>query len=221
MLKVLRQTRKYSAYGFIAFAGIHFTNTGLIPVFSGVEEANSALDVGRFIYQSSPGVELSLVFGSAAVHVWSGIILNIVQRFRSKQRYVTSHTKRVSWQNLSGFALIPLMMLHSTTVRAIPQNDDHSQVSLDFVGYLLQKHPYTGYILYGSLVSLASYHFLSGLAYFTQCRFFKRRRALTASILVTAAVWVTSLVKIGRESIISAYAAEVFDKYYRRICSKF
>ncbi|KAI0430304.1 hypothetical protein F5Y09DRAFT_308122 [Xylaria sp. FL1042] len=83
----LTRIQRYSSYTFTFFAGLHFTNTSLIPlVYRSVPYSEPFLLMTRELYQTRL-TEPLLVGLPVLAHVASGIAIRLIRRNQNKKRY--------------------------------------------------------------------------------------------------------------------------------------
>ncbi|KAI1271731.1 hypothetical protein F5Y07DRAFT_382023 [Xylaria sp. FL0933] len=83
----LTRIQRYSSYTFTFFAGLHFTNTSLIPlIYRSVSYSEPFLLMTRELYQTRL-TEPLLVGLPVLAHVTSGIAIRLIRRNQNKKRY--------------------------------------------------------------------------------------------------------------------------------------
>lgn len=160
VLQFLRRAQKYSAYGFLGFAGLHLTATVVLPPLNAAW-AESAFMAGRSVYQTEIG-EAVLVYGSIGVHVASGAALH-AYRLWIQYRDSGAARWRLSPHAVTGWALTGLAALHVAAMRWAPvaRLGDSSLVSLDYAAYGLHKPWVAASVL--ALCGVAFAHIVPGL----------------------------------------------------------
>lgn len=86
IVSALVKVQKYSAYGFLAFFGLHISSTVIVPGL-GINLAKSQeyFEMTRAIYLS-PLFEYPIVHGCAIVHVSSGVLMRVLRLINSSQK---------------------------------------------------------------------------------------------------------------------------------------
>jgi hypothetical protein len=168
--------QKYATYPIGAFLTAHLTNTAIIPlVTQSVPASESYLLLTRPYYQS-PLAESLLVIIPIAVHISSGLALQIVKRRHLLKRYgaeTRKERRKMAWPKLSGISilglsLIPLVSGHVLVNRITPLivEGGSSGVGLGFVSHGAAKHPAFANFAYATLIGVGSFHFVWGIAKF-------------------------------------------------------
>ena len=174
--------QKYSSYAFGVFLTFHITNTSLAPLLTrSVAASETYLLLTRPYYQSALAEPLVVLLPLLA-HVLSGSALRLVRRRNLALRYgADSATQRRSlsrskdktsfWPRLSatsalGYGLVPLLAGHVLVNRVVPLNLEggSSSVGLTYVSHGFARHPVLAASAYALLVTVASWHFVGGLA---------------------------------------------------------
>lgn len=86
---ILRKFQKYSSYVFSGFAFVHIFNMAALPALD-LGVADEVLMMARDVYQSGMYEPIG-VFGSALVHVFSGIAIRLIHRYRRKNLLSAKH----------------------------------------------------------------------------------------------------------------------------------
>lgn len=74
-VRILTQAQKYSAYGFLAFFGLHVASTVVIPgIGIHAERCQEFFEMARNVYLG-PIFEYLAIYGTAGIHLASGILL--------------------------------------------------------------------------------------------------------------------------------------------------
>jgi succinate dehydrogenase/fumarate reductase cytochrome b subunit len=180
-LHILSTLQKYSILPFAIYSVAHYTNTSLIPlVTSSARDADKYLLLTRPYYQSFP-LEPILIFIPVVTHVASGIALRLYRRRITALRHgAETHRQRksikkhipwpkLSWTSVAGYVLYPMFVVHMVTMRIHPKNVDGSSASvgLRYWAHGIARSPWVGIPAYAAMVSVASYHFVSGIAKYT------------------------------------------------------
>jgi len=170
----LTRIQKYSSYAFTIFGTFHITNTSIIPLLTrSVSDSDSYLLLTRPYYQSLP-FEPLLVTGAIGLHIASGLALRLFRRRQQVHRYGAENFAErrsirwpaVSWTSMTGYALAPLVIGHAFVNRAVPLmwEGGSANVGLEYVSHGFAKHPIISFVGFTALVTVGSWHFVSGWA---------------------------------------------------------
>ncbi|KAI0401658.1 hypothetical protein F4802DRAFT_579348 [Xylaria palmicola] len=188
----LTRIQRYSSYTFTFFAGLHFTNTSLIPlIYRSVPYSDPFLLMTRELYQTRL-TEPLLVALPALAHVVSGLAIRLLRRNQNKKRYYgdanpgfwsSAHTKTTLssatshassfriWPALSnistsGYVFTVLMASHVAMNRVVPilVDGDSSNIGLEFVAHGFARHALSSYAAYALLLSVGVGHMVWGMA---------------------------------------------------------
>ncbi|RMZ81991.1 hypothetical protein DV737_g2338, partial [Chaetothyriales sp. CBS 132003] len=173
-MRMLSAIQKYSVLPPCLYLTMHYSNTALIPLFTqSLAESEKQLLLTRPYYQSFP-LEQLLVFAPIASHVFSGIVLRLYRRRRNAKRYgayTYNDRKRIPWPKVSltsalGFALYPMLAAHVISCRITPLKVEggSSGVGLRYFAHGIAKHPIVANTAYVTMLSVASWHFVTGAA---------------------------------------------------------
>lgn len=154
----------------------HYTSTALVPLFTqDIYSAERTLLLTRPYYQSWP-LEPLLIFAPIATHILSGIALRIHRRRISAKRHggdTFAERRKIAWPKVSltsalGFALYPMLAAHVIVNRVTPLKVEggSSGVGLRYFAHGIAKHPVMSQMGYAVMVSVASWHFVGGVAKF-------------------------------------------------------
>ncbi|RYP13882.1 hypothetical protein DL765_006670 [Monosporascus sp. GIB2] len=162
----LTRIQRYSSYTFTFFAGLHITNTSLIPlIYRSVPRSEPFLVMARELYQT-PLTEPLLVGLPVLAHVSSGIALRLVRRHQNRKRYgehkgsalplpsISSSSgsnggRRIpspwpSFNNISisGYLFATVFAAHVAMNRVLPLlvEGDSSNVGLQYVAHGFARH---------------------------------------------------------------------------------
>ncbi|KAK6341735.1 hypothetical protein TWF696_008800 [Orbilia brochopaga] len=211
----LTKTQRLSSYAFTGFLGIHFATTGILPLISLLETAENSLILSRVLYQNR-FLEPTLVVGSLGVHVLSGVALRIIQRVRQYRRY-----DRIVWikdldlVHLTGYALIPTVMVHFGIVRGLPLVIDGGSegIGISFIAHGFSVFRYISWTVYGSLATLGAYHAVQGLSRWWCLS--KRWRRVTFGVIVgIAGTWLASVTRLSRIGRAVGHLGRHYDMLY-------
>ncbi|TGJ87482.1 hypothetical protein E0Z10_g1288 [Xylaria hypoxylon] len=185
----LTRIQRYSSYTFTFFAGLHFTNTSLIPlIYRSVPYSEPFLLMTRELYQTRL-TEPLLVGLPVLAHVVSGLSIRLLRRNQNKKRYQghaspslhdsktslssssTSHTSSRIWpvfSNIaaSGYVYAVLLTSHVAMNRVLPLvvDGDSSNIGLGFVSHGFARHASSAYVAYILLLSASAGHMVWGMA---------------------------------------------------------
>ncbi|KAI1177808.1 hypothetical protein F4777DRAFT_540426 [Nemania sp. FL0916] len=189
----LTRLQRYSSYTFTFFAGLHFTNTGLIPlVYRSVPYAEPFLVAAREIYQT-PLTEPLLIGLPVVVHVVSGLTVRLLRRHQNRVRYrgdanpgfwafvaskvslapesASSQAFSRIWPAFSniaaaGYGFATLLASHVAMNRLLPLivEGDSSNIGLAYVAHGFTRHPVSAYAAYTLLLSVGIGHMTWGMA---------------------------------------------------------
>ncbi|KAI0130462.1 hypothetical protein BJ170DRAFT_731926 [Xylariales sp. AK1849] len=190
----LTRIQRYSSYTFTFFAGLHITNTSLLPLlYNSVPYSEPFLLSAREIYQTRLSEPL-LVGLPIIAHVASGIALRLIRRSQNLKRYgggtpgmygLTSTRGRdvsrsstsskgngsriwpvMSYVSISGYAFILPLAAHVFINRALPLlvEGDSSNIGLAYVAHGFARHGVQPWIAYALLLSLGVGHMVWGWA---------------------------------------------------------
>ncbi|KAK9451417.1 uncharacterized protein V1518DRAFT_408498 [Limtongia smithiae] len=193
----LFKIHKYSSYSFSAFVALHAVTVAGVPAALGIDAGESALLLARVAYQT-PGIEETLVFGSLAAHLVSGVILRIHKMQRDRAWY--SRRVKMSRVSFSGYLLTPFLLAHVFVARIVPLKieGDSSLVSLRFIARGFERHKTLAWTGYSALVGLTVFHVGYGWARWLRVR--KSRMGVVRVLGVLAiAVGVIGLRRVVRE----------------------
>lgn len=195
ILRTLRLTQKWSAYAFSTFAVLHLSGVVVAPLFS-IRAADSTFMFARTIYQNSL-VEPTLVYGSAGIHLLTGVLLHCYKVFAHRRDYGNWRWGGNSSIS-SGWLLVPLTLLHYIAVRGGPlfELGDSSDISLDYIKWSLDDDFWVTSVSLVSLVGVFTYHITSGIGRYWSLRVkdWKKWLLVSASVAVAA----LSLKRINR-----------------------
>jgi Protein of unknown function (DUF1691) len=152
-----------SALTFSVFYVTHATQFLAAP-FGGIEASNKYLLLGRPLYQDEH-LEPILVTGAASVHVLSGLTKGAIRQYWKRNSTVDLTPRSTVYHRRAGYALIPLVALHYTIARDLPQKyfGDSTFLDYSYISFLLQKYPAFTYIGHTALISIASFHIAAGM----------------------------------------------------------
>lgn len=225
---------------FTIYASFHITNTSIIPLLTrSVPASEPYLLLTRPYYQSFP-LEPLLVTLPIATHILSGLALRIHRRNAIIARYgassvsISDRLKRgvrvwppVSWSSLSGYVLTPLVLAHAFVNRLLPYiyEGGSSSVGLGFVSHGFAKHPFVAWTGYTALISVATGHFVWGVARWNgwmpkgNDKKGKRRWWLLHGLSVAlAALWMSGgLGVVGRAGKAEGWIGQAYDALYAKI----
>lgn len=86
ILSTLAKVQKYSAYGFLAFFGLHVSSTIVVPGLGiNIAKSQEVFEMTRAIYLS-PLFEYPIVHGCAIVHVASGVLMRVLRLIYSPKK---------------------------------------------------------------------------------------------------------------------------------------
>ncbi|KAF2965918.1 hypothetical protein GQX73_g7669 [Xylaria multiplex] len=185
----LTRIQRYSSYTFTFFAGLHFTNTSLIPlVYRSVPYSEPFLLMTRELYQTRL-TEPLLVGLPVLAHVVSGLSIRLLRRNQNKKRYhgdaspgfwasksslsssSHSHTSSRIWPVVSniaasGYVYTVLLASHVAMNRVLPLivDGDSSNIGLEYVSHGFARHAPSAYIAYILLLSVSAGHMVWGMA---------------------------------------------------------
>lgn len=210
VLSVLRTTHRYSAYTFSAFAVIHFLNTGIAPLLSPLKDltfADENLTAARALYQSSALTEVTVVFGSLALHVVSGTAIRIIRICREYIWYKKrAKLPTFSWNAITGYLVVPLVAAHTVANRYVPWKLQ-IDVTSSFVGHWIATHPVIGWIFYGTFVGITALHLSNGLSQFMLWN--KKTRYSMNTAVCT--LWLAGLAKVAAHGIVGGTRGRQYD----------
>ena len=238
----LSAAQKYSTYPFLAFVGLHITNTAIIPLITrDLSVADNYLLLTRPYYQSEL-LEKAVLFAPIAVHVFTGVTLRVYRRRQNAKRHGASthkERKKIPWPTLSlqskiGYALYPMLAGHIFVNRILPLNieGDSSGVGLRYVAHGFAKHPAVANVGYAVFVAAGVWHILGGAAkwfkispeYITESGDYgmrkrrRRRRVINSVTIATYVIWIAGgLGIVGRGGAGSGWEAKNWDELYRQI----
>ncbi|KAI0410662.1 hypothetical protein F5X98DRAFT_87421 [Xylaria grammica] len=185
----LTRIQRYSSYTFTFFAGLHFTNTSLIPLlYRSVPYSEPFLLMTRELYQTRL-TEPLLVGLPVLAHVVSGVGIRLLRRNQNKRRYhgdaglgfwesktaLSSPTASpsasriwpaVSRIAISGYAYTALLASHVAMNRVLPLvvDGDSSNIGLGYVAHGFARHAPSAYLAYALLLSVGAGHMVWGMA---------------------------------------------------------
>ncbi|KAL9109977.1 MAG: hypothetical protein Q9227_005500 [Pyrenula ochraceoflavens] len=240
--KVLSACQKYSTYPFLAFAGLHITNTSIIPLVTrDVHAADNFLLLTRPYYQSEI-LEKAVVLAPIAVHAFSGILLRIYRRRQNARRHgASTHKERqkIPWPTLSlqsklGYVFWPMLAGHIFVNRMLPLKYEggSSGVGLRYVAHGFAKHPLIANAGYAVFVAAGVWHIIGGMTKWLKVspeyiveggdygvrKRRKRRRVISGVTLATYITWMAGgLGVVGRGGTSNGWEAKSWDELYRRI----
>ncbi|CAO3659499.1 unnamed protein product [Umbelopsis ramanniana] len=152
-----------SALTFSVFYITHATQFLAAP-FGGIEASNKYLLLGRPLYQDEH-LEPILVTGAASVHVLSGLAKGAIRQYWKRNSTTDLTPRSTVYHRRAGYALIPLVALHYTVARDLPQKyfGDSTFLDYSYISFLLQNYPAITYIGHTALISIASFHIAAGM----------------------------------------------------------
>ncbi|KAI0389583.1 hypothetical protein F5Y17DRAFT_448476 [Xylariaceae sp. FL0594] len=188
----LTRIQRYSSYTFTFFAGLHLTNTSLIPMlYRSVPYSEPFLLMTRELYQTSV-TEPLLVGLPVLAHVASGVAIRLIRRHQNMKRYYgdatpgvfmslfsqsasisspsTSASARIwpTFTNIaaSGYVFTALLSAHVAMNRVLPlvADGDSSNIGLGYVAHGFARHPFSAWASYVLLLSVGAGHMVWGLA---------------------------------------------------------
>lgn len=185
--KLLKASQKYSAYGILAFAGLHLTSTVILPPIS-FNVANKAFMVGRSVYQSELG-EFFLVYLSFGIHILSGFLLRMFRLYWSYKDSNKLKFPKVSTVSKSGFVLTFLTSMHFLATRVSPTKalGDSSLISLEYMAYCLNVDRIPTSIALVLLTTVFATHAMYGATYYFKIPKPKQYLTIVAAGLATLA----------------------------------
>ncbi|KAI9283892.1 hypothetical protein BC943DRAFT_260421, partial [Umbelopsis sp. AD052] len=141
-----------SALTFSVFYVTHATQFLAAP-FGGIEASNKYLLLGRPLYQDEH-LEPILVTGAASVHVLSGLAKGAIRQYWKRNSTADFTPRSTVYHRRAGYALIPLVALHYTIARDLPQKyfGDSTFLDYSYIAFLLQKYPAATYIGHAALI---------------------------------------------------------------------
>jgi hypothetical protein len=152
-----------SALTFSVFYITHATQFLAAP-FGGIEASNKYLLLGRPLYQDEH-LEPILVTGAASVHILSGLAKGAIRQYWKRNSTTDLTPRSTVYHRRAGYALIPLVALHYTVARDLPQKyfGDSTFLDYSYIAFLLQNYPAITYIGHTALISIASFHIAAGM----------------------------------------------------------
>ncbi|KAI0018106.1 DUF1691-domain-containing protein [Xylariomycetidae sp. FL0641] len=190
----LMRIQRYSSYAFSLFAGLHITNTSIIPlVYRSVPYSEPYLLMARELYQTPVGEPL-LVAIPAVAHVVSGLAIRLLRRRQNLRRYGGAtpavvpqrHASKTSFAaaaagpgpetpspwppmyalNVSGYVLTLAVAAHVAANRVLPLavEGDSSNIGLAYVAHGFADHPLTSWAAYAVLLAFGAGHMVWGWA---------------------------------------------------------
>lgn len=208
LLRWLKFTQKYSAYGVLVFAGLHLTSTVVLPPFS-MPAANSAFMVARDVYQSAMGENL-LVYGAFGIHIISGLILRAVRMASQYSDFGKIGLARPSRIAYSGLVLSVLTFMHFVALRVGPVKalGDSSLISLDYITFALSKNAFKVTTGLGLLASVFGFHSLEGMNQYLRLKLRPITRYVTLAVIVALAF--KSISVLGAEPAPTGWLADQY-----------
>lgn len=93
-ISLCKKVQKYSVLPFSCFSLVHIFSVVVTPAVFGPQTADDLISVGRELYHI-PVVEVG-IFASAALHVVSGVVGNLLTRYQNYVKYGRSGARRNS-----------------------------------------------------------------------------------------------------------------------------
>jgi hypothetical protein len=151
-----------SALTFSVFYITHGTQFLTAP-FGGIEASNKLLLLGRPLYQDEH-LEPVLVTGAASVHVLSGLAKSAIRAYWKRNNKTDITPRHIVNHRRAGYALIPLLTLHYTVTRDLPQKyfGDSAFLDYSYIAFLLETYPVCTYLGHAALIAFASFHVAGG-----------------------------------------------------------
>lgn len=143
------------------FMVVHLTAPAAAAI-GGEDTASQFMLLGRELYQTRLGEKALLASGVA--HVAASAAKRVLASHRQRWRLPSLHSLS-SWHSVSGFALVPIVVLHTLKHRWWPAASDISPAFFNY-GYVvraLQTRPWLSWLGYGSILLAGSYHWIAGL----------------------------------------------------------
>lgn len=175
----MSRIQHWTSYPPLVFSVFHLVNTAIIPLSTrSVQIADDYLLLTRPYYQSFP-LEHVLLTVPISLHVLSGIAIRLHRRNVALSRYGASSLRigerikkqvriwpTLSWISIAGYSLIPLLAGHVWVNRLAPWvfEGGSSSVGLTYVSHGFARWPLWNWCSYVPMVSLATGHFVWGLA---------------------------------------------------------
>ncbi|KAI2627122.1 hypothetical protein GGS21DRAFT_540655 [Xylaria nigripes] len=190
----LTRIQRFSSYTFTFFAGLHFANTSLIPLFyHSVPYSEPFLLMAREVYQTRL-TEPLLVGLPVLAHVVSGISIRLLRRSNNKKRYYgdlspgfwpiasskaaqdsssaqsTRSSSRLwpAFSNISasGYFFTGLLSAHVAINRVLPivVDGDSSNIGLGYVAHGFARRAPSSWLAYGLLLTIGTGHMVWGMA---------------------------------------------------------
>lgn len=215
----LARIHRYSAYAFTSFLGLHWSTTGLIPLFEGREGGDRAILLARVAYQHA--VCEKVLLAAAGGHVLSGIGLRLIRMSIHREWYGRARHAITSMSSTSatGYALSAIVACHVILNRLIPLylEGDSSDVGLNYVAHGFARHKALSVVFYASLVSVGVYHVSTGFQRFLKMDVSKRtRRGLVVAWSSVGLAWLGSaLLVIGRPVNAAPGLIAKYNRWYR------
>ncbi|KAK9367485.1 hypothetical protein V1509DRAFT_626069 [Lipomyces kononenkoae] len=208
----LFRVQKYSSYSFAAFLSMHLATVNAMPALLGIDAADNGIVLARVLYQL-PVVEGTLVVGSLAAHLISGIILRIHKIRRDKRWY--ARPLKMSRISFTGYLLAPLVASHIFVARVIPliKEGDSSIISLRYISRGFARTPLTSWAIYGAMLGLGVYHVSYGFARWLRIPNYRVR--IAGVIYFALALWGLRVVSKGNN--MAEWLARRYDILYEMI----
>ncbi|KAI1815614.1 hypothetical protein GGS20DRAFT_320803 [Poronia punctata] len=175
----LTRIQRYSSYTFTFFAGLHLTNTSLIPmIYRSVPYSEPFFLLTRELYQTR-FTEPLLVGLPVLAHVASGVAIRLIRRHQNKRRYYGDSKPPSSWTSssariwpafnnvaASGYVFTAVLSAHVAMNRLLPLviDGDSSNIGLGYVAHGFARHPASAWASYILLLSVGAGHMVWGMA---------------------------------------------------------
>ncbi|KAK9468977.1 hypothetical protein V1512DRAFT_202358 [Lipomyces arxii] len=206
----LLKVHKYSSYGFTGFLALHLATVSATPAVFGIEAGDRAMMLARVLYQT-PGIEETLVYGTLAVHVVSGVMLRVYKIYRDRKWY--SHRLKLSRVAFSGYLLLPFVASHFVVTRLIPlvTEGDSSLVSLRYIAHGFARSSAVSWGFYLLFVSGTAYHVGYGWARWLRLHKLGRVRLAQFGAFL---IGVLGLRAVNKGQNVSLYVGRKYDVFY-------
>ncbi|KAF2226365.1 hypothetical protein BDZ85DRAFT_256040 [Elsinoe ampelina] len=170
----LIKAQKYSSYAFTAFLGMHITNTSIIPLITQSVHASEPYLLLTRPYYQSPIAEPLVVIAPLAVHIASGVALQIYRRREDLKMYGAEERgdrRKIAWPKMSGtsqlgYAMTWLLAGHIFINRILPLkvHGGSSTINLSYVSHAFAQHPAVSFAGFVALISVGVAHMTWGMS---------------------------------------------------------
>jgi len=241
-IHLLSAIQKYSTLPASLYLILHYTNTALIPLATrSVQKSDDLLLLTRPYYQSFP-LEPLLVFAPIITHVVSSISLRLYRRRQIAKRHGAEtyrDRRKIPWPKVSltsalGYTLYPMFVGHVLVNRITPVKveGNSSGVGLRYFAHGVARHPFVSNIGYATMLSVASWHIVTGAAKFLKLsheyviesgdegirKRRRRSRIVNGIAAVVASLWIAGgLGVIGRGGQGVGWEASNWDGIYKSV----